>query len=1023
MRASMTPQEAIAAGLPRPSECDVVIVVLWSRMGTPLPPGWRKPDGSAYRSGTEWEFLEAVEATRSAGNDPAPRARPPKPEILVYRRTERFLLDDDDPEFDEKRRQRASVKEFFAEFRSPDGAIRRGVNEYAAPEDFRRALTHDLRAVIAPLLEVSADVAGQDQAVAGTATPGASGAREDRTATTGRGTVEELGGPAGPPLWEGSPFPGLRAFTPDDVPIFFGRGRETDELVRALSNASTRFLMVVGASGSGKSSLVAAGLIPRLAASAIEGAGDWLLPRMVGTGVPGEARQWAGLRFTPGELGDNPFLPLAIRLAPLLAEQAAPVTRLAERLEGDPGEIAPLAQAALAAHPQWAEALLFIDQFEELFAAAVGERRRAAFVDMLSAAVKTPRVRIVATLRADFYHRCVEQPALAEILRAASYPLAAPGPAALLEMIAGPAARAGLDFDDGLPDRILGDTGRDPGALALLAFALDELYRSRTPGGRLTRQAYGDFGGVPGAISRRADATFRRLPAGAQARLGDVFRVLVDVADERGVATRRRARMTTAASSPEAEQLVGAFVGARLLVADRGPDGDAMVEVAHEALLREWPRLAEWIGEKADDLRLRRQAEAAAAEWERSGRAATHLWPHERLVPIHDALARFGVDPAGLREPARTFLRPEAERLLEELEHPGTSHYRRAEIGDRLDRIGDPRPGVGLRADGLPDVVWCEIPAGAILLEGVKGRFEVSSFSIAKYPVTYRQYRVFLDDPAGYRDRRWWEGLDRAPEPGEQYRSIGNCPAEDVSWYDAMAYCRWLGAGLGYQVRLPTEPEWQQAATGGDPENEYPWGAWADVTGNTSESRLGRTTAVGMYPRGASRYGVLDLAGNVWEWCSTDPDRPGEDQRAVEPAPKGSRDRSLVRASRRLLRSSPSEPAHPEVWRVLRGGSWYDARDLARSARRYYGLHPDFRNFNVGIRVVRGSPFLESLITGPLNAGPVLPLARSARPGAEPDAESAEDMSPQAPRVGPAHVVDPGLPAGVKLGEADSPVR
>ena len=267
-------------------------------------------------------------------------------------------------------------------------------------------------------------------------------------------------------------------------------------------------------------------------------------------------------------------------------------------------------------------------------------------------------------------------------------------------------------------------------------------------------------------------------------------------------------------------------------------------------MLREWPRLAEWIGERADDLRLWRQAQAAAAEWERSERNASHLWPHERLVPVQDTLSRLAIDRATLPEPARSFLRPEAERLLEELERPETSHYRRAEIGDRLDRIGDPRPGVGLRPDGLPDIVWCEIPAGAITLEGVNGRFEVGPFLIAKYPVTYRQYRIFLDDPTGYRDQRWWEGLQREAEPGEQYRPTGNCPAENVSWYDAMAYCRWLSARLGYEVRLPTEPEWQQAATGGNPGNEYPWGpAWVDGCANTDESRLSRTTAVGMYPR------------------------------------------------------------------------------------------------------------------------------------------------------------------------------
>ena len=489
MLAAMTPQAAIAAGLPRPSQCDIVVVILWSRMGTPLPAEYRKPDGSAYRSGTEWEYLDALEANRRAG----------KPEILVYRRTEPCLVAFGDPEFEDKRRQHESVEAFFAEFRNPDGSIGRGVNDYASPEDFRQQLSLHLRSIVRPLLDA--------RGVA----PWARGERASPRASAQSGTPAERAVPARPPLWEGSPFPGLRAFTPDDAPIFFGRGRETDDLVRRLSDASTRFLMVVGASGSGKSSLVAAGLIPRLGANAIEGAKDWLLPRMVAAGGPADGKQWAGLRFTPGELGDNPFLALAARLAPLLPDQAMTTRRVAERLEGGAAALVELARSALADTPPWVEALLFIDQFEELFT-VVGERHRAPFVAMLAAAVQAPRLRIVATLRADFYHRCVEQQALAEILRAASYPLAAPGPAALLEMVTGPAARAGLDFDDGLPARILDETGSDPGALALLAFALHELYRARTPDGRLTRRAYDAFGGVRGAISRRADETFKALP-------------------------------------------------------------------------------------------------------------------------------------------------------------------------------------------------------------------------------------------------------------------------------------------------------------------------------------------------------------------------------------------------------------------------------------------------------------------------------------------------------------------------------
>jgi formylglycine-generating enzyme required for sulfatase activity len=149
-------------------------------------------------------------------------------------------------------------------------------------------------------------------------------------------------------------------------------------------------------------------------------------------------------------------------------------------------------------------------------------------------------------------------------------------------------------------------------------------------------------------------------------------------------------------------------------------------------------------------------------------------------------------------------------------------------------------------------------------------------------------------------------------------------------------------------VRLPTEPEWQQAATGGDPRNEYPWGpTWDNTRANTDESRLSRTTAVGMYPGGASSQRVLDLAGNVWEWCLTDYERPQAS--GLEPL------RSTARRSSTSRRGRPDADRDKGVRRVVRGGSWLNPRDDARSAFRYC-LHPHYRDGNIGFRVVRGSP-------------------------------------------------------------------
>jgi formylglycine-generating enzyme required for sulfatase activity len=269
--------------------------------------------------------------------------------------------------------------------------------------------------------------------------------------------------------------------------------------------------------------------------------------------------------------------------------------------------------------------------------------------------------------------------------------------------------------------------------------------------------------------------------------------------------------------------------------------------------------------------------------------------------------------------------------MLTELENPATSHARRRAIGIRLAVLGDPRAGVGLDEAGLPDIVWCRVPGGAVTLEGVKEPFRVEPFFIAKHPVTWEQYRVFREAPDGYRNPRWWEGLYHDPQPGEQYRKYDNYPAENVSWYDAVAFCRWLSAKTGYEIRLPTEWEWQQAATGGDPARKYPWGAeweWAQVSSraNTHSSGLNETTAVGMYPQGASPVGALDLAGNVWELCLNEHEPPFR----VEPG--------------------------GEAAQTVRGGSWFFHPTGAETRNRTQTDHPVIRNVNMGFRVCTPRP-------------------------------------------------------------------
>ena len=267
--------------------------------------------------------------------------------------------------------------------------------------------------------------------------------------------------------------------------------------------------------------------------------------------------------------------------------------------------------------------------------------------------------------------------------------------------------------------------------------------------------------------------------------------------------------------------------------------------------------------------------------------------------------------------------------MIDELEKADSSHKRRAAIGDRLSQIGDPREGVGVDITGVPQIKWISLPPGHIVLKDNVGSQDITPFYIAKSPVTYCQYRAFLNAEDGYTNPRWWHDLERTEVPGKQRWPIDNHPTENLSFYDATAFCRWLSDRLGYTVRLPTEYEWQQAATMGNPDNTFPWSPeWNDCLANTSESRLSRTTAVGMYPlgrTGGSLEGIMDMSGNLWEWCLNKYKNPDD----TSVSGKGAR-----------------------VWR---GGSWHDDQGYACASVRL-SRNPHSRSSSLGFRFCCESP-------------------------------------------------------------------
>lgn len=898
MRATMTPQTAIKQGLPSPSDCDIVVVLFWGRMGTPLPhPEYQKEDGSPYLSGTEWEFSAALAAERKHG----------KPITLLYRRTE-------EPHIEMKDRkaiaQYHAVLDFFDQFRDPiTGALTGGINEYKTPEEFRQNLTDHLRGIIDSILIDR----HSNPSRPGTTAPSA--------------VVVEA-----PPLWQGSPFPGLRAFGEKDAPLFFGRGIETSELIKRVEQS--RFVGVVAASGSGKSSLVAAGLIPRLKANAIvngeTSSGDW--------------------RYVTLKPGDNPFAALFDGLCAAFPEHvvlpsamAREWNEFAEGVKAGGNAFIDFCHKLLAEAdaPAWAEMLFFVDQFEELFT-LVKEDDRAVFVKLLEKIHASSKLRCVVTMRSDFYANCAELPALAALLNAGNYTLAAPTAGALVEMIKRPAERAGLIWDNGLPEQIQADTGSEAGALALMAYALDELYKVSQvrDNKRLTVGDYATIGGVAGAIGKRAESVFGKITASNKDQLLQrVFRELV-VVDERGTATRQRFPLNKFSTDELA--LIHAFADARLLVIDENS-----VEIAHEAVFRSWKRLREWIMGAQDDLILLRQVRLAADEWVRKGRPDFLRWPAERLNPVEAMIRR---QQPTLQASEQDFIEPEQSRLLRELDDLDTTHERRRDIGDRLAVIGDTRPGIGVK-DGLPDITWLPVP---VLPEPIMmrigsseiGPITIAPFFIAQYQITFPQFQAFIDAKDGYHLERWWSEMPNAYKKQDlvnQRTKTANSPRENVSWYQAVAFARWLNhrlrgqvlhslsgtvltIGENAQVRLPLEWEWQWAAQSGTKKLKYPWGNWREGFANTSEAGLTRTAAVGIYPQGSAGCGALDMAGNLFEWCQND------------------------KQDFKIINGYSNDKS-----KVLRGGSFLHAQGNAACAYRDYSNAPYTSYDDAGVRLVVGA--------------------------------------------------------------------
>lgn len=781
-----------------------------------------------------------------------------------------------------------------------------------------------------------------------TAWDGASPPDEPLLAAVRAGT---LLGVEGKPL-EGPPFVGLAAFRSDQAHLFFGRQQET---LAALScfetragHAGVRWLEINGTSGSGKSSLMQAGLLPLIDQG-------WLWPRT------GYAR-WQ--RIGPMLPGSAPVGTLIGALATAFGWEKADVRRY---VEGDDDRALAdwLCGRKPRDNPDDTAFLLAIDQFEELFTFAEADQRRR-FDRLLAATLDDPDcpLFVLSTVRADFLDRFAEDlPRLVEVQnrKGRSWKLGPIGEAGLREVIDGPARLAGLDVD-AVREAMLGEARDEPGALPLVENALDWLWQRRE-NGRLSGRLFTDQGGLAGLLSRSADDLLDGLGPQRGKALELLFR-LVKV-DPEGVRHARqrigRDEAVVIAGGDEAGLAV-----VNRLSGQRRPDGakgtgplrlitvgdDGAVNLIHETLIRSkgldeagkpqsyWPTLWAYIEKNKERAARRERLQLMAREWkDRRGLA--------RLSGLAGWSSLFGfrgLATKGSQE--QRYLRWSRVRALVDAAFLGAILGLIGESVSWAVSRGAPVEAVAARwaytlhiaKPPLPALV--EIPAGSFRMGSHTNKHSkpvhpvtfARPFSLGATEVTFREWDACVND--GGCDYR----------PSDQGWGRATRPVIDVSWQDAQVYLAWLSRRTGKTCRLPSEAEWEYAARAGtkteyalpapDGSDEIKGKNLANCADCGSQWDLKETAPIGQFP--ANSWGLHDMHGNVFEWA--------------EDCWHGNYD---------------DAPEDGRVWqedgggncsvRVLRGGAWGYGRDDARSGDRGWN-NPVNRNYFIGFRVLCVSP-------------------------------------------------------------------
>jgi len=622
-----------------PGEHDVVVFIFWKRLGTDLPPAYNRADGTS-RTGTEYEFEEARDARERRADH--------LPDILVYRKTAKILFNEETVEIE--RAQKKALDQFWERwFRSDTGHFIAGFQSVANANDFEQQFERNLREWL-----------------------------QRRHSGLVTWNIQR----------QGSPYRGLLPFEEEQASLFYGRGvdmgRARARFIEAgigqqSGRRGTPFLLILGASGCGKSSFLRAGLVPRMRVAGV--------PAFLESGSD-EIHAFRSLTVMPREMGDDLCQGLATALYRTSPSRERGDTGLAQLAEGD--YPTPDAFAALAASsPESAAApilralnraaaeaagsdmtqgshrtyglLLAIDQMEELFARPDADR--SAFVRLLASLTTTGRVWVVATMRNDFYDRLRQDPDLSILAdRGRLYDLAPPSLADFRDIIRQPAQAAGLMFEANerrdLAAEIEAEAGSE-GALPMIAFLLEQLFRERR-GDLMTLETFDRLGGAAGALAQRGDQVFAELPEAVQKAFPQVVRRLVRKSLADLVPTATSASLNSFPIGSPERQLIEALSQARLiltftLLAGGASGASAWVRWSHEALLTRWPRLRNSVDADRRDYETLDRLQGAYSLWQST--AATQqqerLLTDLALAEAADLVKRWDTD---VDEPLRRFV-------------------------------------------------------------------------------------------------------------------------------------------------------------------------------------------------------------------------------------------------------------------------------------------------------------------------------------------------------------------------------